>query len=318
MNDKEEIKKQILEEVEADPRCQIQPKNAIYKSSNDACFKTKRNSIVIKKFQYQTVPLPGKDHPLIQYFGKNKLGHDYVVGDIHCQWNTLEKQLNEIGFNKSKDRLFSVGDLIDRGSDDCYRVLDYLSQDWFHSVQGNHEDMVLSLLSLPSGLLQFTYSAAMQNGSKWLTDDDINLKQTFIDAVTAEKFNKENDLTFEKLMADFPLLKRIYSEFSKLPYLIQIEDVAIIHAEVPLFIHTFSDLIDKIENGHIETLQSLLWGRSRIEQDINKKVDGIDKIYAGHAIVQKADDYANHRMIDTGAYQTKSGQLHIEKIAHGI
>ncbi len=96
--------------------------------------------------------------------------------------------------------------------------------------------------------------------------------------------------------------------------MIVIENTAIIHAEVPLFITDFEDLVAKIEDMHIDTLESLLWGRLRIEMDINKKVDGINKIYCGHNILPEADNYGNHRMIDIGAYQTKSGKLHIEKI----
>lgn len=89
-----------------------------------------------------------KKQPLIQYFEKNQEGDDYVVGDIHCQFDQLNNQLEEIGFDKTKDRLFATGDLIDRGGDG-YRVLNDLGQDWFHSVMSNHEEMILSLLSLP-------------------------------------------------------------------------------------------------------------------------------------------------------------------------
>jgi len=291
----------------------------VYQQSDD-CFTSELNSIILKKFYHEAVSLPvihGKPYQSIQYFEKNQKGNDYVVGDIHCQFQQLEIQLDEIGFNKKVDRIFTVGDLIDRGPDG-YRVLDYLSQDWFYSVLGNHEDLILSLLFLPRGLLQLSYNAAMSNGSRWLTDIDIKLKQAFIDAVTAEKFSKKSDLTFEKLMSDFPLLKEIYDEFSKLPYLIKIGNVAIVHAEVPLFIESFKDLVTKIEDRHIETLESLLWGRERIENDINKKVNGIDQIYCGHNILQDADDYSNHRMIDTGAFQSKSGKLHIEKIEHEV
>jgi len=115
-------------------------------------------------------------------------------------------------------------------------------------------------------------------------------------------------------MTDFPMLHHIYFQFSKLPYLIQIENVAIIHAEVPLFINSFSDLVEKIEEQHIDTLESLLWGRLRVEMDINKKVDGIGKIYCGHTPLPEADNYGNHRVVDIGSYKTKSGKLHIEKI----
>jgi hypothetical protein len=105
---------------------------------------------------------------------------------------------------------------------------------------------------------------------------------------------------------------KIYFEFSKLPYMIKVGDVGIIHAEVPLFITDFMDLVAKIEGKHIETLEPLLWGRERIEKDID--ITGVNKIYCGHNILPEADDYGNHRMIDIDAYKNKSGKLCIEKI----
>jgi len=61
------------------------------------------------------------------------MGDDYVVGDIHSQFDKLENKLNEIEFDKTKGRLFCTSGLIDR-SEDGYRVLDYLRQDYFYSV----------------------------------------------------------------------------------------------------------------------------------------------------------------------------------------
>ena len=48
-------------------------------------------------------------------FGQNPDGRDYVVGDIHGMFHHLEVLLNDIGFDEDCDRLFSVGDLVDRG-----------------------------------------------------------------------------------------------------------------------------------------------------------------------------------------------------------
>jgi predicted phosphodiesterase len=54
---------------------------------------------------------------MIQRLSENLNGNDYVVGDIHGTFWKLEALLKEIGFNYDKDRLFSVGDMIDRGPD---------------------------------------------------------------------------------------------------------------------------------------------------------------------------------------------------------
>jgi len=98
------------------------------------------------------------------------------------------------------------------------------------------------------------------------------------------------------------------------PYIIQIGDIGIVHAEVPLFINGWDELLEKTEKQHIDTLISLLWGRKRIERDVNKNISGIEKIYCGHSIVQEQDNYANHRFIDTGAYLKVENRLYIEKI----
>ena len=42
-------------------------------------------------------------------------GRDWVVGDVHGCFTTLREALLAIDFEHGRDRLFSVGDLIDRG-----------------------------------------------------------------------------------------------------------------------------------------------------------------------------------------------------------
>lgn len=61
----------------------------------------------------------------MQHFQENKVGTDYVVGDIHGCFTKLAEALDEVGFNFTKDRLFSTGDLVDRGpeSEECLEWL---------------------------------------------------------------------------------------------------------------------------------------------------------------------------------------------------
>jgi serine/threonine protein phosphatase 1 len=69
-------------------------------------------------------------------------GKDYVVGDLHGCYDLLQRVLDEVSFNKTHDRLFSVGDLIDRGPDSL-ACLQLLAEPWFFAVKGNHEDLML-------------------------------------------------------------------------------------------------------------------------------------------------------------------------------
>lgn len=48
---------------------------------------------------------------------RNLAGRDFVVGDVHGHLQQLHMQLQEVTFDKSLDRLFFLGDLVDRGPD---------------------------------------------------------------------------------------------------------------------------------------------------------------------------------------------------------
>lgn len=54
---------------------------------------------------------------LVKILSPNLKGKDYVVGDIHGCYSLLYTKLTQLGFDFSKDRLISVGDLCDRGPD---------------------------------------------------------------------------------------------------------------------------------------------------------------------------------------------------------
>lgn len=78
----------------------------------------------------------------IKKYPANVDGRDFVVGDLHGCYDELVKLLKYVQFNPKFDRLFSTGDLIDRGPKPM-ECLDLLNKDWFHPVLGNHEDLYL-------------------------------------------------------------------------------------------------------------------------------------------------------------------------------
>lgn len=75
----------------------------------------------------------------------NGAGRDFVVGDLHGHRALLEGELLRLRFDVRRDRLFSVGDLVDRGPDSM-ATLALLEEPWFHAVIGNHELMLLNYL----------------------------------------------------------------------------------------------------------------------------------------------------------------------------
>jgi serine/threonine protein phosphatase 1 len=88
-------------------------------------------------------------HPCLrkpyEYFPANPTGRDFAVGDIHGHFSALVEGMRAIGFDASRDRLFSLGDMVDRGPESA-QAMDWLKKPWFHAVRGNHELMVCAAI----------------------------------------------------------------------------------------------------------------------------------------------------------------------------
>jgi len=78
----------------------------------------------------------------------NTNGRDFVVGDIHGCLDELMSLLAEVRFDPKNDRLFSVGDLVDRGPR-SHASLQLLKKPWFFPVRGNHEQLLIDHLRDP-------------------------------------------------------------------------------------------------------------------------------------------------------------------------
>lgn len=218
---------------------------------------------------------------LLKKYAKNTEGKDYVVGDIHGCFSLLEDRLREIGFDKTKDRLFSCGDLVDRGPESHLAAEYILDRAWFHAVRGNHEDMIYTA----------DMHSHLQNGGAWWY------------------------LLDEQEQAIFRLA------FNELPLAIEVETddgtVGIIHAEVPGHDWHYLSVAGAAELDMLEHYG--MWGRREVRQyrengTVPAPVAGIDKVYVGHSIIKGGAPLrlANINYIDTGAFAT--GVLTIERI----
>lgn len=99
-----------------------------------------------------------------RYFRPNRRGRDFFVGDIHGELVLLETELRNVRFEPASDRLFALGDLIDRGPD-SESVLGLLDEPWFFSVCGNHELMLLAGMENPSAAVDHEH-----NGGRWFIE----------------------------------------------------------------------------------------------------------------------------------------------------
>lgn len=77
-------------------------------------------------------------------FTANLRGRDFVVGDLHGQMAMLDALLSAVGFTRGEDRLFSVGDLIDRGPHSAEILRRFSTGTDFFAVRGNHEAMLIA------------------------------------------------------------------------------------------------------------------------------------------------------------------------------
>ncbi|WP_413794843.1 MULTISPECIES: metallophosphoesterase [unclassified Pseudomonas] len=212
----------------------------------------------------------------IRTFPSNPKGRDFVVGDVHGHFKLLSTLLERSKFDVALDRLFSVGDLIDRGPDSV-EVLDWLSQPWFHAVRGNHEQMLIDCISGNGDIPRHT-----RNGGAWLYE------------------------------LQPPVQHELSKALQALPWIIEVDlldgrTVGIVHAEAPLtqkgddWQKAKAALQGQLgEICRLRALSMALYARERIEEQNEDPIKGIQQLYVGHSTVPRVTSLGNVVYIDTG------------------
>lgn len=185
---------------------------------------------------------------------RNLQGRDFVAGDIHGTFDVLTKALQAVQFDPKVDRLFLVGDLIDRGR---YSLasLAFLEQPWVYAVRGNHEQMFIELFYVGQPDKDLWAWHIQRNGMGW----------------TKELTPAQREALLRK--------------FLSLPYVMEIDTgrgrVGLLHAEVPIGMN-WHEFTERISLGDDKVIQSAIWGRSRAERNCTDGVRGIDRVFVGH------------------------------------
>ena len=83
----------------------------------------------------------------VQRLPVNTYGRDFVLGDVQGSYELALAAMQAVSFDKQRDRLFVMGNLLGRGADPlrCARLL---SQPYIHGLRGNLDHGVLSLYAL--------------------------------------------------------------------------------------------------------------------------------------------------------------------------
>lgn len=236
-------------------------------------------------------------------FGPNPTGRDFVVGDIHGQDRMLDRLLRAVGFDPHFDRLFSLGDLIDRGPGSEALLRRFDAEPSFFCIRGNHEELLLASRFNP------VYRRIWErNGGDWA--DELR------------------DADLEELAA----------MVERMPLAIELDlgdgrRIGLVHAEVPPGLDW--DSVRRVQPGPADQVDdqdsnlesSLLWGRRRINAlmlmaqnpeagDVDEAervravravtpVEGIDLVMVGHTIIpaRRPARSGNVAFLDTGAYK---------------
>lgn len=202
----------------------------------------------------------------IKYFTKNENGRDFIVGDIHGCYDKLMVAIGEHNFDRSIDRLFSVGDLVDRGPD-SFKCLELVFEPWFYAVRGNHEMLMMDGLTKPYSLDNW-----LINGGAWVYSEDHNTVKVIAEAA-----------------------------LERMSYAIELDidghKIGIVHGEV------CGGDWETMRSGTFNEM-NVIWGRKRINNRIVTPIKNIDTVVCGHSIVDNPEWLGNQYYIDTGSFHT--------------
>lgn len=211
---------------------------------------------------------------LVRRFAANTQGRDLVVGDVHGCVSKLLAALDDVGFDPAAgDRLFLLGDLVDRGPE-SERVLELLQTPGVFSVMGNHEEMALAYAA---GMVDAGFYAA--NGGAWFISKTEAERRPFIDA------------------------------FLALPVAIELETAAgllgLVHADCPdaswpSFTARLQGFAGRAEAAHVQAMA--LWARTRIDHRLQENVAGVRAVLVGHTPVERLITLGNVHFLDFGAW----------------
>ncbi|MGS2720580.1 metallophosphoesterase [Paraglaciecola aestuariivivens] len=219
-----------------------------------------------------------------QSFSQNSKGRDFVCADIHGHFSLLERQLSEVNFEPSEDRLFSLGDLIDRG-DGSAQVLKWLAYPWFNAIQGNHERMLI-------------YAA--ESGSE---EDRLNWH--YAGGQWAQHLTQQQLVSYYEAVVALPVAIEV--EMSDGQYF------GLVHADLPEQCD-WQKIKQRLLNAPKDlesdpVISDMFWQRQQAYSSGEREksiqaVKNIHHVFHGHSIIEEYRTITNRSFLDLGSYRT--------------
>lgn len=208
------------------------------------------------------------------HFDINAKGRDFAVGDIHGHFTRLQSALDEAGFDPAVDRLFSVGDLVDRGPESL-QALEWLAQPWFFAVQGNHEALAIAHAQRKP----LDYRMYLSSGGAWFLELAPEAQQ------------------------------HCAAYFAQMPIALEVETtqglIGLVHADCPL---PTWDMLRATLKGHMpergRLQESCQWSRERLQLRDYSGIPDLRALIVGHTPLPDPEILGNVFHIDTGGWRS--------------
>jgi len=203
----------------------------------------------------------------------------FVVGDIHGCLDELEARLVFLGFDKGRDKLFALGDLVDRGPKSA-EVFALLDEPWFESIRGNHEEL---LIEAEGG----NCDMHVCNGGAWFA---------FLEPEERKRLADKAKALPVAMLVTTPSGRRI----------------GLVHADMPG--SDWDEFIDRLDTPQVRDYA--MWTRERVYHALHNRhlepIRGVDHVYFGHTPLKAPVRAANMSWIDTCCFAT--GNLTVEEL----
>ena len=251
-------------------------------------------------------------------------GRDLVVGDIHGHFDTLEHALAGLAFDPAADRLFSVGDLVDRGPR-SHAALEWIGAGRILPVRGNHDQLMIEALAHHRGRLRSAGPSQWweaMGGAWWFRRWE----------GAQSRWGYEEKLTEEcerwlRALRRVPFLRTIDTGAGRVGIahtLSGTEDWTALEAALEALAGEAREQPPQPYVVLPESVDAILWSRPEIERedrsakDLPPAIPGIDLVVTGHTPGREPRwTRRNVLCIDTGVFVPEYGHLTIGEVHTG-
>ena len=218
-----------------------------------------------------------------KHFEANAVGRDFVVGDVHGHFETLEKLLESVRFDASCDRLFSVGDLVNRGPS-SERALEWIEKRFAGVTKGNHE----------RGLVQFLREPV----ASW----PLMPEEQWIGKIPLDAYTK-----WARTLDALPIAITVETRHGP---------IGIVHADAPTKQWRKALTLFE-ENDAWDNIALLGFDEDRKTRTARREtpMEGVRALVHGHFPTQEVDHQGNRWGIDTGAGSRRLERLTVMEIS---